>query len=316
MPQSRLRVSRAAFTLVELLVVISIIGVLMALLLPAVQAARAAAFRANCQNNLRQLGKGVDTYVAAKGKFPSSVSPTNVGGATYYFPWTIRLFPYIEQQAVHDEIVLRRPELSDPTDPLASQYITQDGTTLKRLFIPVLACTADADASENGALSYVANVGRPDQGPPFDTTGSQLDRNRKATGLFHNSGFRHEVTKNYVSQGDGLANTLLFAENMNATFWTDLDEANHGFVWVDTGDPGAPQQQINSVDRTSAGNYAFSRPSANHQDVFNAAFADGTVRALSQEVDQQTFYQAMTPRGDDTNVAWQTNPFDPKELEP
>jgi hypothetical protein len=116
-------------------------------------------------------------------------------------------------------------------------------------------------------------------------------RNLKATGLFHNAGFNHDINMNYVSQGDGLANTLLFSENMNATFWTDLDEANHGFVWVDTGDPGNPQEPINSIDRLTAGNYAFARPSANHADMFIAAFADGSVRAISQEVDQRSFYR-------------------------
>src|SRR5262245_10197885 len=88
---------RAGFTLVELLVVIAIIGVLVALLLPAVQAARESARRAQCSNNLKQLGLAVtqygDTY---KGAFP-------VGSyACCYGTWLVALLPYIEQKSLFD----------------------------------------------------------------------------------------------------------------------------------------------------------------------------------------------------------------------
>ena len=88
----------SGFTLVELLVVIAIIGVLVALLLPAVQAAREAARRAECQNNLKQLGIGVTTYHDTLRSFPSGRNTTDQFGVS----WAFRLLPFVEQQAIHD----------------------------------------------------------------------------------------------------------------------------------------------------------------------------------------------------------------------
>jgi len=97
-----------AFTLVELLVVIAIIGVLVALLLPAVQAAREAARRSQCQNNLKQIGVAAQNYLSAKGTFPpGSLRDIPAGRGNYedprVSPHTL-LLPYLEQQAIYDRI--------------------------------------------------------------------------------------------------------------------------------------------------------------------------------------------------------------------
>ncbi|MEQ8211386.1 MAG: DUF1559 domain-containing protein [Lacipirellulaceae bacterium] len=102
------RSSLGGFTLVELLVVIAIIGVLVGLLLPAVQAAREAARRTQCSNNLRQLCLGLQSHVDAKEEFPSGISkPVNVGVAQFKHAaaWTTYLLPYIEQQSTYDAIL-------------------------------------------------------------------------------------------------------------------------------------------------------------------------------------------------------------------
>lgn len=89
---------RLGFTLVELLVVIAIIGVLVALLLPAVQAAREAARRNSCVNNLKQIGLAVQTYHDARGVFPEGRLDRRQEGAS----WAFRLLPYLEQNNIYD----------------------------------------------------------------------------------------------------------------------------------------------------------------------------------------------------------------------
>ncbi|MDR1958420.1 MAG: DUF1559 domain-containing protein, partial [Planctomycetaceae bacterium] len=105
--------SKTAFTLVELLVVIAIIGILIALLLPAVQAAREAARRMQCSNHLKQWGLGLHTHHDAFNKFPSTLYQVTGGcgpesRSTSYrkerLSFVYPLLPYIEQTAIYDNI--------------------------------------------------------------------------------------------------------------------------------------------------------------------------------------------------------------------
>lgn len=93
-PRRGRAVSAAGFTLVELLVVIAIIGVLVALLLPAVQAAREAARRSQCVNNLRQMGIALQNYHGAKQAFPHAAGYAN---GRYLWSWSATILPYLEE---------------------------------------------------------------------------------------------------------------------------------------------------------------------------------------------------------------------------
>lgn len=102
---------RVGFTLVELLVVIAIIGMLLTILLPAVNAARAAARRTQCQNNLRQIGIALHSYHATHGEFPvGGIEWRPAGDNTKrQLAWSAFLLPFLEQQPLYDSLDLTTP---------------------------------------------------------------------------------------------------------------------------------------------------------------------------------------------------------------
>lgn len=97
-----MRTLRSAFTLVELLVVIAIIGVLVALLLPAVQAAREAARRMQCQSNLKQIGIGLHTYADTNKSLP-----TGQQAPVSHANWRVLIFPYLERENIYHKLNLK-----------------------------------------------------------------------------------------------------------------------------------------------------------------------------------------------------------------
>ncbi len=147
---------RFAFTLVELLVVIAIIGVLVALLLPAVQAAREAARRSSCQNNMRQLGVALQNYHDAHGQFPPNspwdlkdpaVKPTDRKGSAM-----VKLTPFLEEQNFFRRLDFDKDVLAQiEADP-----------TLMTMQLAVLSCPTDtlrAAAEERGLTNYGPSIG-------------------------------------------------------------------------------------------------------------------------------------------------------------
>ena len=216
------------FTLVELLVVIAIIGILVALLLPAVQAARESARRVQCTNHLKQIGIACALHHDAKGFFPPGINvpviPSSGGGggangglietscrelpdnicpqepfADRWGSWFTWMMPYIEYETLFDQVDTNEREY----------YYSEGPDSLGATFIPIFACPSDfleetvLEYSSGGAdyffglNSYFANAGLkswPVQDATFDGV------------IFYNS----SVSARKIT--DGLANTLLVGE--------------------------------------------------------------------------------------------------------
>src|SRR5262245_18080217 len=126
------RVTRAAFTLIELLVVIAIVGLLVALLIPAVQASREAARRNSCLNHIHQLGVALHQYSDAHGRLPpASTSPVDVGVWNYVagenvhlHSWAGMLLPFIEESSLHGTIDFEKSSLAPANRAVAATVLS------------------------------------------------------------------------------------------------------------------------------------------------------------------------------------------------
>jgi prepilin-type N-terminal cleavage/methylation domain-containing protein len=128
---------RRGFTLVELLVVIAIIGILIALLLPAVQAARDAARRSQCVNNLKQIGVAIHNYSEARSSFPpGTVSDGPCCGTLSFITWPISILPFVEQGSLATQYNYNLPS-ENPANAFLREQI-----------LPVYACPADSVAGQ------------------------------------------------------------------------------------------------------------------------------------------------------------------------
>jgi prepilin-type N-terminal cleavage/methylation domain-containing protein len=145
------------FTLVELLVVIAIIGILVAMLLPAINAAREAARRSACTNNLKQIGIAVNNYLNAQRRYPASTETYGQIGQYSYMTWTIAIMPYLEERAMFD-----RYEALNHGEDMTKKFIDDDeAAPLYQTQMAIYTCPADFDA---------ITPARPESGPQGDPT--------------------------------------------------------------------------------------------------------------------------------------------------
>jgi len=225
---------RRAFTLVELLVVIAIIGILIAMLLPAVQQVREAARRTACLNNIKQLGLALHNFESSRGEFPAGwsgnplpshpqyISTENVQGGLQHgnwFGWGFSLLPFVEQENLYNQLTevcaSPGPEQLVTWGPM---HVGQDGTPLAGTILPGFRCPSDSggDLSEfwtddgipkYGKSNYVACTGNTENG----TTGTAREADSPEGFMFYGM-FGRNLTETFESCSDGSSNVILLGE--------------------------------------------------------------------------------------------------------
>ena len=293
---------RRGFTLVELLVVIAIIGLLVALLLPAIQAARESARKTSCRNNLHQIGVAMHNYEAAFGKLPPGYKyALSAQGNALGHSWTDMILPFMELQSIHDRIDFKKP-IYDPVN-----------APIRETHVESLICPTD-DISPTGFVEmgderyamacYVANFGTPD----LDEDQEQaLASSGRPWGPF----YRNSKTK-LKDITDGTAKTLMVGERQNGLF---RHPGSHGVhieyetTWAgavrEIADPtddhghmvlfqvGHTPNHVDSDDRDV---------SASHSGEAQFLMCDASVHSIREDINEDVYLALGTMNGEE-NVA-------------
>lgn len=305
---------KPGFTLVELLVVIAIIGVMVGLLLPAVQAARESARRMQCSNNLKQLGLAAhnfhDTYGrivngGRDGYLTDAVTACCNSLSLEGWNWTFHLLPYLEQQNVYD--------MGDIDDPVGTQdIVSQQG--IPGYYCPTRRSPTGYGGGKAHRSDYAGNAGsRREAG--MRAAGTLGER-----GVIRNHGIeKAELTIERIR--DGSSNTIMFAEKAlhershgteggdnerwNNSGW-DEDNVRFGsFLRTDGTVVGLPPIPDNLAPNNDTGSWKFGDDKlsfggyftqwhpyfgSSHSGGMNACLADGSVRFIPFTVDQRVFH--------------------------
>lgn len=291
----------AAFTLVELLVVIAIIGILVALLLPAVQAAREAARRIQCQNNFKQLGVALHTYHDTFKVLP----PTRTSRPSH--TWAPFLLPFIEQSNLQDIYQWQVPW----NHPLNQPAIT---THLHFLWCP----STPGGRNRLDTLGHGIQAATTDYAPVTGVAGITVQ-----VGLVSQTDLKGVLRPNYGSRlaevSDGTSNTLVMTEDAGRpNFWTSRGQGPlnsfpgggnlpvingrvYGAGWADTSN-GIPLHSFTNDGLKVPGpcginctnnNEAFSF----HPGGINVLFVDGGVRHLAETIELATYAALINRAG-------------------
>lgn len=289
-----------AFTLVELLVVITIIGILIALLLPAVQAAREAARRVNCSNNFKQVGLAVHNYVSAYDTLPTGVFLGGVCDIPVYtrgVGWGVFILPYLEKSAIFDHFDFHAARYSSPPN----SDMEAGGATISAYLCP-------SDPQADPLVEYTAGITRPGRDPKEDLGRTNIagvtdSVDYTCDGYYPRSDgdglFLNHTTIRIEDIRDGTSNTLLAGEvsgdatgTFNAHNWVLEAMADTALgingLYTLAGD-GTPFRWPPSDGGPHSGF------SSHHPGGCHFVLADGSVSFLSQNTAQKVL-SALTTR--------------------
>jgi len=298
---------RKGFTLVELLVVIAIIGILIALLLPAVQAARESARSTQCSNNLKQLGLGCHNYHATNNCFPISISyhsnsETPPGTKLNAKGWIISILPHIEQEPLYDQF---KPffDSSVPSGGIMDTNCTSQVQTQ----LSVLQCPSDDSVRrlsdrqyqwrswrpgvKVALTSYKGCIGDTPMGGAWNTSdlssNSDCHTTSKCPGIFWRFNFIYTVRIGDIR--DGTSNTFLIGEDVpeqnhhSAAFYANGDYASCHAPLNYFPDPPNPDHWPSVMSFRSL-----------HPGGAHFCMADGSVTFISENIQIELYHDLAT----------------------
>ncbi len=277
------RCAARGVTLVELLVVVAIIGVLVALLLPAVQAARESARRSQCQNNLHQLGVATTAYVEQQGVFPIGCigckfiipSPGSPSVPLRFISWNVQLLPQLEQQALWDAFDFQLAAYQAANKQVGAAVVNAflcPSTPESELVSPS-GTWAGAAFTDYGGIYGVEGEGRD-----AEYTDLQMLR-ADSLGVML---YEEAVAPKHVL--DGLSKTACIAELTN--------RRQPDIVWIN-GHNVVAQEASTPVNAEGLSDEIGSP----HPGGAGLAFCDGHVQFISESIDQAIFVAMLTKAG-------------------
>ncbi|MBC8875461.1 MAG: DUF1559 domain-containing protein [Planctomycetes bacterium] len=299
--------SQRAFTLVELLVVIAIIGILVALLLPAIQAAREAARRTECVNNLKQVGLALHSYHDSLGRFPPGRMSCDgwTGGPCAGKTWIdkpgtsgfVMLLPYLEEQPLYDLFGGFQRGAVYPTSGPAG-WRTPEVDRAMKTRPDVYVCPSDTSLpmlGNDATSSYAFNHGS--RGPSYGM--DQVNLKHGNTGLFN-----YLAAYNMRDVLDGTSNTMFAGEvidahtSQSANRWVvgsrHLDSLRSTENPLNT-PPGTGPYTLNAYGYRCNGAFGSKHPGG-----ANFLLADGQVRFLADAIDMYVYRALSTRAGGET----------------
>jgi len=237
------RAFRTGFTLVELLVVIAIIGILVALLLPAIQAAREAARRTECASNIKQVAIAMHNYHDSYGAFPAMGTRGMGGNTGHWYAWTIPILPFIEQTPLHDQIMAQaRPNGSGLPTPWSTSNNAWHNSNWK-VDIPAFICPSDFSPQNRNESPSLINY-KVCVGDDYHQNHFTPGQGRTNRGIF-----QMERWNTMATIVDGTSNTVLVGEL--ATGANARDPKNGGVALnMRSWNPAACLARVDPVTRT------------------------------------------------------------------